>query len=377
MGKEKDKVSKTASVLHICGYAASTKGNFIRSLCALDKEIQSRGKKTVYLFPHHIMRMPAREWVEEMQRDGKIIYVQEEDFFKSSVQLLKILKKHTVKTVILHFADIKTYIMIALFARTKQILNFFHMMYDPRPDSKAHKLHKIIFRKSKRYILIGVSETVAEELKRNFPKHAVCAVPNGICFDRLHRVDADFPKEDAIACMAMGYNVHVKGLDLTIKAVYKLREKYNIILYVVASRGAMEEKLKIMLPDCIGEKVIPDWIRILDPTENIGTYYANASLFLAASRQEGFSYAVVEAAYCKTPVIASDIPAHVEHGLKSMLTFQSENVEAYARVLDNGIMQLSDPAYLQAVEEDARYVAKKYPIQKWVRQVAQLIETEK
>jgi len=46
------------------------------------------------------------------------------------------------------------------------------------------------------------------------------------------------------------------------------------------------------------------------PTHNVASYYNSSDIFLSSSREEGFTYSVLEAAYCNPMIIASEIGGH-------------------------------------------------------------------
>lgn len=351
------------NVLHICGYAASCKGNFINSLLYLEEKLKTQSKNTIYIFPQKVLNSAAKTWVEELKNDGKIIYTWNTNKFENILLLKKIIKRHKIETILQHFTDLKTDIIVRLSTR-KKVLNFFHNIYAPNEGSRAHKLRKILYPKSKKYILVGVSNVVAERLKTYFNKHTVYSIPNGICFERLNKTNDFTNANQKILCMTMGYDINTKGVDLTLKAIKNLREKYDIGLCIIASPEAMKKKLENLLSeDC---KELPDWITFLPPTEDIGTYYKNADVFLAASRTEGFCYAMIEAAFCGTTIVASNIPAQVEHNLESVSFFESANVENYTSVLEKAILNLTDENHISKKEKDLQYVQKRYSIENWV-----------
>lgn len=358
------------SVLHICGYAASCKGNFINSLLYLEERLKKQDKNTVYIFPKNVLTSSAKTWIDELQQDGKIIYTWDSSDFRSVFFLKKIIKKHNVETVFQHFTDLKTDIIVRL-STNKKVLNFFHSIYDPSGDSRSHKLKSIIYPKSKKYILVGVSNFSAERLKKHFHKHTVVSIPNGVFFERLKKTN-DFPElNHKILCMTMGYDIHIKGVDLTIKAINQLRKKYDIGLGIIASPKAMKEKLEKHLGE--DAKSMEEWITFLPPTEDIGTYFKNADIFLAASRTESFCYAMIEAAFCNTTIVASDIPAQVEHNLDSVSFFKSSDVENYVSVLEKAILNMTDENHVCKKEKDSKYVQNRYSLENWASIIEKLI----
>jgi len=355
------------NVLQICNYAASCKGNFVGSLFHLDNTLQPHGVETVYLFPSQNQTV----WLEEMKKDGKQVYLKKGNMFENVMLLAHIIRKHNIGLIMQQFSDPQIDLILSIFFRNVPVLRFFRNMYNPPATSKAHKVFKTLYPTSSRCKLVGVSKAVAEKLRIYFPKHHVCSIHNGICFERLEQIDPFERDPDKILFLGMGYDIHTKGLDLTISALSQLREQYPVQLCVIGSRAAMTKKLQQFL-NC---EEIPEWIRILDSTENIGTYYTNCDVFLAPSRSEGFGNALIEAAYCKTQIVASDIPAHKGHGMDDLILFRSEDLIDYKRAIETAIASLQDERTQAQLAARKEYVAHKYSIKTWVEDIVENIPT--
>lgn len=102
--------------------------------------------------------------------------------------------------------------------------------------------------------------------------------------------------------LILGTHFNRKGCDLALKAIEPIAEKYNIVLNIVSHNS---QGTKNAVEQTMGYS--PTWVNYRPTTENIGDYYKNSAIFLSPSRDEGLSYAVMEAAYCNCPVIKSDI----------------------------------------------------------------------
>lgn len=349
------------NILQICNFSSAYKGNFIGSLQHLQNSLHTQGIQTIYLFPssnHH-------SWRKDLEDQGAHVYIQKKSLIENIFLIAKIIHKHKVGVIMQHFADLKVDIILSTFFRRIPTMKFVHNDYRPSPSSKTYRLIKILFPKSPRCTLIGVSSAVTESLRVYFPHHHIRTVPNGICFDRLNVIDPFEKDEDILRFMCMGYSVKIKGLDLSLQAIQRIQAHRPAQLWVVGVRETVEQHVK----DCLNVSQIPSWVRILAPTENIGTYYKNCDIFLAASRSEGFSYALVEAAWCKTQLVASDIPAHKEHEIPNLFLFRSEDLDDYVRVIETAITTLEDKQTDLQAEQRKQHVENKYPISLWTKLV--------
>lgn len=352
------------SILHICDYAAAYKGGFINALEFLRKELQKDGTEQVYLFPNRALSTNAKNWIEELRADGAIVYVQSESFIKNISLLKKIVKKHNVKKIFRHFNDIKMDIIMRVLCPSIPVVRFFQCTYNAAGFS--HKLRTVLYKND---VLFGVSKSVTDKAMISFPGRDIGTLEHALSFERLSRVD-DFPKTGKVSCLAVGYNCKVKGIDLTFEVFKRIREKYDALLYVVVASHLEEFEAEIR--NHFGEK--PDWLTVLPPTENIGTYYHNTDIILSPSRAEGaLPFVVFEAMYCGSLAVVSDIPQQITDKVKSVRYFKSENLDDYERVLSKAIDDVNNPETekerLAAKEE----ITKNYSMQVWADKFRSLI----
>lgn len=343
-------------VLHICDYAAAYKGGFMNALEFLRRDVEKDGICQVYLLPHRALSTNAKSWIEDMRRDGAVVYVQTDSFIKNILLLKRIIKEHKIKKIFRHFNDLPMDVITKIVCPSLPVVRFFQCTYNA--TGLSHKLRTMLYKKD---ILVGVSRSVTEKAELSFPDREIQTLEHALSFDRLEKVD-EFDKTDKISCLTMGYNTKVKGIDLTFEAFRRVREERDVHLYaVVAShREEFEEEVR----RTFGEK--PEWLTILPPTENIGTYYKNTDIILSPSRTEGaLPFAVFEAMYCGSLAIASDIPQQLTDKVSTVRYFKSENVDDYVRVLIETIDAVSLPE-TEAEREKARAeIVSNYSMQVW------------
>lgn len=347
-------------MLHICNYAAPYRGNFISSLEALAEG----DAEQVYLFPARAATSGAMVWIEQLRAKGRAVYLQRDSVPKNVALLREIFKKHQIQTVFVHFSDGKMDVALRLARKKQRVIRFFHCIFDVAPDSPKMPLYRFLWRGND---FIAVGKTVARGLERCFPRWNVYTVENAIDFPRLDRIDP-FPRGENIACFAMGYNFRVKGVDLALLAAREVRKVYDLTLYIPAASHV--DALKAGIRETLGE--IPEWVVILPATENVGTYYRNADVFLAPSRSEGFCYAVPEAVYCGATVVASDIPTLKELRIPDLYYFRAGDAADLAQVLIRAIEERGTIDRARAREA----VVREYDLPAWAARVRRIADMQ-
>jgi len=215
--------------------------------------------------------------------------------------------------------------------------------------------------------MVGVSDAISGEIRREFPDYEVVSIVNAIHFERLDRVDV-FVKPDGISLLMMGWDYKRKGVDLAIKAANNLRDKYGVVLWLVG--GKNEEKIRELIKEILGHDA--DWIRFLPATDNIGTYFKAADIFLSPSRQEAFGYANIEAAYCKDSIVLSRVDGQGELQIDGAYWIERDNVEDFTEKLEKAILELNDPEKIAQRMRVSDEVKRIYSLEEWTNKLVAL-----
>lgn len=153
-------------------------------------------------------------------------------------------------------------------------------------------------------------------------------VRNAISTDRLdgkrnNILDLD-PNHDVVI---FGTHFERKGVDLALQAVIKAGNGIKLIILTHNENDAIEK-----LNDICTEW--SKYVNIFHVVEDIPSVYNYALCFISPSRSEAFGYAVVEAAYCETQVVASAIPGQDSMKcIPGIKWIRSENVDDLAEAL--------------------------------------------
>lgn len=130
-----------------------------------------------------------------------------------------------------------------------------------------------------------------------------------------------------ILCVSVGRLHPVKNYKTLLKAFLKLKD-FNLALWILGD-GEQREEL-----ECFIRANTMQNVKILGYQYNIYPYLKIADIFIHSSLSEGFSNAVLEAAFLRKPLILSDIPVHRELFTKeSAEFFMPENAGELASLL--------------------------------------------
>ena len=273
------------NIIIITDYAAPYEGNFIASMKAFEKFARDRNYHVKFLFSERTVNI---EWIKNMALEYEL-----EFFAEDIASIIKVLRKSISKNsqniVYSHFARHKTQFAIKLFRmlhkKVKLVQHFHNHCKVPNKFPKKQFM-KLAYKLYEGDLNIGCSESVAKSMPYN--KKKVTFVDNAIDFRRLDRNSVSSivrKNEDEFVVLMFGFNYERKGVDIALKAIRQIADEKRIVLAIslATNKEIVENKIKSQF-----EGEIPDWIRILPPSENVSEYYHMADLFLSVAREEGF-----------------------------------------------------------------------------------------
>ena len=368
------KLDLKPTVLHLTDYGAPYAGNFIASLNALETLVVERGGSVVYVLPS---RASERVWALEMAQSRDVRFLQKGGFF-SYVRQVRAMLKQTNATILhehfIHFSE-KIAAWIAMNTCGHRVQTVLHLHnHIELPENPLLRLpHLLYFRSVSRFVCC--SESVAAHLVSDgISKERVRVAENAIAFERLDHYDASvreslmLPSNAKLALM-FGYNFEVKGVDLAVEAVRQLRLQVSFPVVLAVALSSNLESVRHRILEQLGTESLPDWVLLLPPREDVCSYYRMADVFLSPSRQEGFCYALVEAAYCRTPVLASAIDAQKDLALPKSAFFPPEDAGALSAALLRVFREESSPERTQDLEQVSERVRQTYALSRWAERV--------
>ena len=370
------KNSKQFTVLHVTDYGAPYEGNFVASLRALEARLNHAGNGMVYVFPR---RSGDVGWTQAMMREkSNVFLVNSDGFFAYTRQIRELLRESGATILHEHFIHYKQKLAALLAAKTcghrvKTVLHL-HNHID-LPKSPLRRLpHLLQFASVSRFVCC--SESVAAHLVRDGVNPALVRVAeNAIAFERLDHYDPNLREtlslpQGAKLALMFGYNYEVKGVDIAVEAVRLLRERANHPVYLAIVLSSRREEVRAKICVQLNLPELPEWILLLPPREDVASYYHMADVFLSPSRQEGFCYALIEAAYCRTPVLASAIDAQKDLALPQEAFFPPQDASALSQALEQVFAEPETPQRAQALVDAGARVVETYSLAHWAEQVA-------
>ena len=230
---------------------------------------------------------------------------------------------------------------------------------------------------------------IEEELLRSLNIHSrFIRIPNAIDPVEYEEFNAEFPYgyfrkylgigDDEFLVLYIGRKVPVKGLDLLIKSVYVLRQKYGIVkpvkLVITGPPGGKyEEYLKKLVKNLNLEKHVIIHGPIYGSLK--ASAFKDANIFALVSRYEAFPTVLLEAFFYRTPVLATrvGIVAEKETSDKVIPLNPNPTPDEIARKLYEIIKGKYD---LKSLTEKAyRFLLKNLTYEKAVPRIIRIYET--
>jgi len=218
--------------------------------------------------------------------------------------------------------------------------------------------------------LIAVSKSVKEYIKKweHIRGDKIDVVYNFIDFNNPVKTAADFtpvfPRPEYFVAVTVARLYPGKGHEYIFKAMKRLDtpEFSRLRLVVVGDgecRGEFEEQVKQL---GLYEKVV-----FTGRCDNVYDYLKNADLFILASESEGQSIAALEAFFCGTPALVSDIDANAEliHGSEkdNGVMFHSGDMEDLAEKIGDIYNNKYD---IKRLAENAKEFSEYFSVERYI-----------
>jgi len=354
------------NILLLIDYAAPYRGNFIPSILNLASHCEREGMRTIFIFPEVAREIP---WVIEFQKERGAVFFIDRSFFSKKVKysnikkVKDIIRKEKIGIIHTHFLAYNySLVILKLFftGRVRFIANYMNELVLPR---NIYFRFKIMVTRLTFDLYIASSKGVKKSLiNAGITERRIVTVYNSldpVHLDIYESLELRQNIEEKIILM-FGWTFFRKGVDIAIRAIKELVEDGNNLRLVIAMAGGQE-----IIENEINklEGTIPSWITLKGPVQNVATYYNSADIFLSSSREEGFTYSVLEAAYCNPLLIMSRIEGH-PLDIPFSGSFISENITE----LKSSILKVLgiNPTEKKRIKQLQReYVISTFDINRW------------
>lgn len=359
---KKEIFMKIKRVFFICDFAANYGGNFLASLQDLTSLLLKKNIFVEYVFPEEAYK---KKW-EIKLKASKIVYVKKNElreFINKNIKSGDLI--HT------HFLSIRQLLNINLALKGKSNVHVIvheHMDLDPIHGNLYQLLKQVICKTFlNNFTYIGVSYSVYKRLRNIYGDKNVYLIENAISTSRLDMPDNNpFEGTSKKHAIIFGTDYNRKGVDLAIEAIKNNVELSKKVELDVIATNVKDTKLRIK--NQFGDGVF-SFVKVMNTDPQVQNFYNNSFVFLSPSRHEAFGYANVEAAYCGTQVIISDVPGqNILKKIPHIMCIESENV---ASLEDSIIKALKTPnnIILEEAKENREYIIRNFSLENWSKKV--------
>jgi glycosyltransferase involved in cell wall biosynthesis len=161
----------------------------------------------------------------------------------------------------------------------------------------------------------------------------------------------------------LGHPWHRKGVDIVSKAIAELNKHTTKTVTLAITMAGGESEIRHGIEKVLGS--VPTWIIFLKPREDLATYYNNSDVFISAGRDEGLTYAAIEAAYCSTMVACSNISGN-PLDVPNLFVYETEDHLALKAGIET-LLALTNQQRNVAKLVQQEYILKHYDLGSWVK----------
>lgn len=365
----------------VAAFKAAYGGNFIAQQIALCKRFKGLGQDIIMIFPEEARE---RAWSKELIENGwclRFIPLHDRQISQAK-RLIHLIKEEKIDVLHSVFGIYDNPAALACTWCGKECI--IHVRAENKynsPLSKFKRIVKMRFLLNRVHLIAISNNTLHDYTEFGLSLARAAIIENGISVDRLkaglsreavrERLEIN---EKHKVFMMMGYNLQIKGVDTALEAFNLLNKPNNnvaAVLCVIVASG-MEQVEKYVL-DKFG--IIPKWLRLLPPTENVGEYYRGADAFISASRTEGFSNALAEACLMKLPLIISNIVGtNWAQNFETCKVFESGNTMELAECIKRVLIEEKSPEVFEAVKT---HVKSQVDLDRWAQRVTEFYQQQK
>ena len=369
--------SMATNVIHAADFSSPYAGNFMASLRALGEACAGQGGRMVLVLPPSAA---GRPWCEQAIVAGQAVRFVSPTapLLRRAAALASVAAAEHATILHSHFCayDVAAWLaqlLLRLRGRRLRVVWHSHSEVPVRKTLPGRVRDFLKYRCMGRSVrMIAVSGHVREELiAAGFSAPRVRAILNGIDLDRA--TCAGRQKAEVLAGLGMGPDQRLlfmigrdpllKGVDFALAAVRELVEEGRRVVLGILGEEPLREYLD---GQGIGESC--PWVRVIAPTEDIASYYQAATVFLSASRTEGFSYAACEALANGIPLAAGDILGWASECPSARLCAAADGpalADAVRTILD-----WPEEECRRRCREGRDFIRRDFDVRHWAQQVA-------
>lgn len=351
----------TERCLLVSSFMAKYKGGYINSIIKLIEKMHENGDEIFIIFPK---TKTEALWLDEIKAMGCKVYLLEyKPYSLNNIKFIrKVVKDEKINLI---YSDFTGWDITARLAKP-----FMSMIWHERMRVNAKDPVKVILNFIKFRIIgafktcsVGISDDVYNSLCRLAGKKRAVKIYDAAAVERF---DLSLPRKnnEIKKFLMFSYTPIVKGVDIAFDAMEKLNKDEIKAKLVLVSHGVCDDYVKDRYP------VLPEWLEIQKPREDVEHYYFDCDCFVSASRSEGFSQSLMEALYSGMPAIVSDIPGTSwSKDFKGVTVFESGNPDS---LYDAFILKGNCEIDKDNVKFNRKKTETEYSVESWTQNVISL-----
>ena len=362
------------NILITADYKAKNSGNFIGSIIALTRVLINKGDHVFYVFPKVEYEYPWASWLEKESGTSLEYFSYEQA--RSFDNVNKILQDKKIDLVHDHFSLFRHVLLnYAKDFRNVKMLIHDHMGFTNNKPTIRESVKNGLVGFYCRNNSIGIASVLKTKDKSYWPAGKLhWYIPNGLSLERnLLQSKSRKDCREALGigendqmCLLLGWDFHRKGVDIAINAMEKVRKTNpNAILGLVGSGTYPSNQLKEFIKSTTKVDPMCGWIRYLESTEDIFSYFRAADIYISSSRAEGFPYSVLEAISQDTPCVLSNIDSQAwAKEYTNSAVFKNEDVDSCAQAIID--------AFSFSRNTNKESIIQTYSVDNWTRKIVEI-----
>ena len=315
-----------------------TTGGTERLLVDICNEMSKKNDVFLYIVNNYYSYEMLKQINENVTIETENRKVGSKNILKTMNNISRLIKKNKIDIVHCNSLNSPELLFISKIFYHK--LKIFYTVHGMNQYKELNKI-RIIYRNIICNKIIGISNSVREDIARyGANPNKTIMIYNGIQTNKFNLNNKEFNTIEPVIGNVARIEPKIKGQDILIDAIIKLKEKYPKISCILAGGIAEKDKkdYKEILKK-IKKNKIENNIVFVGNIQDVPEFLKKIDIFVLPSRYEGFGLSLVEAMSMGIPCIASNLngPAEIIEQEKVGKLFESGNANSLAKVLEEVI----------------------------------------
>lgn len=241
----------------------------------------------------------------------------------------------------------------------------------PKHSKIAILIFNWIYKKAD--FVLGESQNVVDYLKANYTinQDKLKVVSNFTLFSNTEHFKTKIIS-DEFKIVSISRLEPVKNIEGIIRVIHLLKNEKYKIKYTIVGDGSLQNKIQSL----INELNLVNEIQLVGFQREPLLFLYEADLYLLNSFSEGFSNSLLEAMYCKTPSISTNVGAAneiISEGITGWIVTPDSETELFDKI--KFVMSLPESSRIQIGKNAHNTVIEKYSVKSHVKALLKLYNT--